>query len=196
MSRILVLGIGKIGIALLKDYARSDEVAEVIAGDVDAENLKRTVDRLGSEKIEPQRVDASDQETLVKLLKEDFDVVVSTLPAHLNIGVIKAAMEAGVDYTDVLSVPYHLHDSAKAAGVTIVPNIGLDPGIDRVLEGYGARKLDKVEKIHMYCGGIPQKDTTVHNNPIKYGITWNWPIAIDSYFGFSDLKGGIPGKTK
>lgn len=67
MSRILVLGIGNIGIALLKDYARSDEVAEVIAGDVDAENLKRTVDRLGSEKIKPQRVDASDQHACISM---------------------------------------------------------------------------------------------------------------------------------
>jgi len=133
MSRILVLGIGNIGTALLKDYVRCDDVTEVIAGDIDIERVKRTLDQLRSKKIKPERIDVRDHKELVKLMKEDFDVVVSTLPANLNIDVIKAAIEVGVNYVDVLSFPYNLHKSAKATGVTIIPNIGLDPGIDRVL---------------------------------------------------------------
>jgi lysine 6-dehydrogenase len=194
--KILVLGIGKIGTALLKDLSSCEEVSEVVAGDVDVKTVKRKLEGLKSAKMRPERVDVKDRKSLKKILAEDFDVVASSLPSALNYDVIKTTIEAGVNYTDVLSEPWDLHKLAENAGVTVLPSIGLDPGIDRVMEGTGAAKLDKVTEIHQYCGGFPQKNTPAYNNPIKYKVTWDWNLALDGYLGFPDLYGGKRGKTK
>jgi lysine 6-dehydrogenase len=194
--KILVLGIGKIGTVLLKDLANCDEVSEVVAADMDVGAVKRTLEYLKSPKIRAERVDVKDTANLKSKLSEGFDVVASTLPYLLNYDVIKTSIEAGVNYTDVNSAPWDLHKLAVDAGVTVLPCIGLDPGIDRVMEGAGVAQLDKVKKIHMYCGGFPQKGTAAYSNPIRYKISWDWNAAIDSYLGSPDLKGGKRGKTK
>ena len=65
--RILVIGIGKIGTALLKDLVRSDTVEEIVAADLNIKYLKRLAQDLGSEKVQTAQVDASDQEQLMDL---------------------------------------------------------------------------------------------------------------------------------
>jgi saccharopine dehydrogenase-like NADP-dependent oxidoreductase len=73
--------------------------------------------------------------------------------------------------------------AAKKAGVTVVPHIGLDVGTDRVLLGVGARKLDKVDKLYVACGGFPQKGTPGYYNAINYKISWSWLFAIYGSIG-------------
>jgi lysine 6-dehydrogenase len=184
--RILALGIGRIGHALLKDLIKSRDVSEVVAGDIDIQKLRRYANELGSDKVKVEHIDVTDHEKLVKLMKDGFDAVASTLIAEYNVGVAKAAIDAGVSMVDVGSTPPEVFDldrEAKDAGVTIIPSCGLDPGIDRVLKGYGARKLDRVEEIYMWCGGFPQKDTPGYNNPLRYKIAWYWRRVIQTYLG-------------
>jgi len=187
--KILVLGVGKQGSVLVRDLIESDEVSEVVVGDINIERLKLYVDRLASEKVRAEKIDVTDHAKLVKLMKKDFDIVANALLWTYNVEVAKVAIEVGVNYVDLGPSPgvFELDKAAKAAGVTIIPACGLDPGIDSVLEGYGARKLDKVEKIHMWCGGIPQKNTPAYNNPIRYKITWWWEGAISTYCGTAEI---------
>jgi lysine 6-dehydrogenase len=187
--RILVLGVGKQGSVLLRDLIESDEVSEIVAGDRDIGRLKHCVDKLESEKVRTEQIDVTDHAKLIKLMKRDFDVVVNALLWKYNVDVAKAAIEAGVNYVDLGPSPriFELDEAAKAAEVTVIPSCGLDPGIDSVLEGYGARKLDKVEKIYMWCGGIPQKNTPAYNNPLQYKISWWWEGAISTYCGTAKI---------
>jgi len=187
--RILVLGVGKQGSVLVRDLIESHEVSEVVAGDVDIEKLKQCVDRLVSEKVRAEQIDVTDHTKLVKLMKGGFDVVANALPWTYSVGVAKAAIEANINCVDLGPSPdvFQLDQDAKAADVTVIPSCGLDPGIDSVLEGYGAAKLDKVEKIHMWCGGIPQKNTPAYNNPLRYKITWWWEGAISTYLGTTKI---------
>lgn len=178
--RILVLGIGKQGSVLVKDLVKSDEVTEIVAGDADVKRLKQYVNELASEKVKARHVDVTDNVKLLKLMKTGFNVVASALPWKFNIDVAKAAIEAGIDYVDLGAYPniFKLNEAAKVAQVTAIPSCGLDPGIDSILEAYGANKLDKVEKIHMWCGGIPQKNTPAYSNPLRYKISWMWEGVI------------------
>jgi lysine 6-dehydrogenase len=100
--------------------------------------------------------------------------------------VAEAAIEAGVGVVDVGHIQpevFELDKKAMEAGVTIIPSCGLDPGIDRILEGYGARKLDVVEDMYLWCGGIPQKDTPGYGNPLRYKVSWYWRRALETYLG-------------
>jgi len=181
--RILVLGVGKQGSVLVGDLIKSGEVSEVVAADINIKGLKQHIDKLKSEKVRAEQIDVTDHAKLVKLMKQNFDVVANALLWKYNVNVAKAAIEVGVNYVDLGPSPevFQLDKAAKAAEVTLIPSCGLDPGIDSVLEGYGARKLDKVERIHMWSGGIPQKNTPAYNNPLRYKISWWWEGAISTY---------------
>ncbi len=187
--KILVLGLGKQGSVLVRDLIESRGVSEVIGGDVDIQKVKRFIDRVESEKVRGEKIDVTDHPKLVKVMKGGFDVVANALPWTYSLEAAKASIEAGVNYVDLGPSPkvFQLDEDAKAAGVTVIPACGLDPGIDSVLEGYGARKLDKVEKIHMWCGGIPQKNTPAYKNPFRYKISWWWRGVISTYLGTTKI---------
>jgi lysine 6-dehydrogenase len=188
--RILLLGLGKIGFAMLKDLVQSSEVSKVVAADLDIQKARRRVNELGSDKTTSERLDISDHERTVSLMKAGFDVVASALLAEHNVEAARSAVEAGVSMVDVGRTPADVFDldlEAQQRGVTILPSCGLDPGLDRILEGYAARKLNKVTEIHMFCGGFPQKNTAAYNNLLRYKVSWYWKRAIETSLGKASI---------
>lgn len=192
--RVLVLGVGKMGYGLLKDLDAQPQVSEIVAADINMEQAKGFAERVGGEKIELRRLDVADRSETVKLMREGFDVVASALPRPFCDAAAASAIEVGLGYADIAAsfrTIFDLDEAAREAGVTVVPHIGLDIGIDRVLCGVGARKLDKPERFHVWCGGFPQKGTPGYNNPIRYKISWYWPYAALGNVGVSRvLKDG------
>jgi lysine 6-dehydrogenase len=70
-----------------------------------------------------------------------------------------------------------LNEKAVEAGVTIIPDCGLAPGISNILVGHAAEKLDKVWTVHIIVGGLPEKPVP----PLGYIITWSPENLIDEY---------------
>lgn len=192
--KVLVLGIGKMGYGLLKDLAIQPRVQEIVAADVNLKRAKTVVNQVDSAKIMIRECDVTDRGRMVKLMREGFDVVASALPRPFCDAAAAAAIEAGIGYADVaasFATIFDFDEAAKRAGVTVVPHIGLDIGIDRVLCGVGARKLDKPEGFRVWCGGFPQRGTPGYNNPLRYKISWYWPYAALGNVGSSKvLKDG------
>jgi lysine 6-dehydrogenase len=125
-------------------------------------------------------MDLNDQEALVSLMNRGFDVVLDFLPPHFVRSVTAAAITAGVHLVNT-NYAYQIHslqDKAVDKGVVIMPECGLDPGIDLVLYGYGLRQFDEVHVLNSYCGGIPEK--TACTNPLNYKISWNWDAVLRS----------------
>ncbi|MFQ5821314.1 MAG: saccharopine dehydrogenase family protein [Candidatus Heimdallarchaeota archaeon] len=187
--KILVLGgAGKIGTAMLNDLVRSEGIEEIVAADLHIKQLERVVKKLGSEKVKAVQVNAADKAQMVELMQDDIDTVASAVLSAYQNTATHAAIEAGVHFCDV-GQPYavfDLNEAAKDAGVTIVPSCGLDPGIDRVTRGYAISRLDKVDGLYLWCGGIPppeQKD----DNPISYKISWSWFRAVSTYLGEAEI---------
>jgi lysine 6-dehydrogenase len=92
--------------------------------------------------------------------------------------VYEAAVEAGVGLvgTSYGHTIRHLHDRAVNAGVSLMPECGLDPGIDLVVCGHAVREFDEVHVLNSYCGGIPEKKAC--DNPLNYKISWNWDLVL------------------
>ena len=181
--KVLVLGVGKMGYGLLKDLDAQPHVDEIVAADMNTEQAKAYTKRVGGDKTTVVKLDATDKNETVKLMKQGFDVVASALPRPFCDAAVEAAIMAGVGYADVAAgfdTIFSLHEKAKKAGVTVVPHIGLDVGIDRVLCGVGARRLDHTDGLTVWCGGFPQRDTPGYRNPLRYKISWYWPYAVDS----------------
>ncbi|MFQ5821318.1 MAG: saccharopine dehydrogenase family protein [Candidatus Heimdallarchaeota archaeon] len=188
--RILLLGAaGKIGSALLKDLIRSVAVSEIIADDLNIKRLKRVVQDLESEKIQTTQMNVTDGKKLTELMQDGFDSITSAIPGEYQYTAISVAIEAGVSFVDVgVDSPevFYLNEAAKAADITVVPNLGLDPGIDRVCQSYAISQLDKVKALRLYCGGIPQRPQK-NDNPLGYKISWAWYHTIGTYLGKARL---------
>uniref|UniRef100_A0A1B6DNM3 Saccharopine dehydrogenase-like C-terminal domain-containing protein n=2 Tax=Clastoptera arizonana TaxID=38151 RepID=A0A1B6DNM3_9HEMI len=68
-----------------------------------------------------------------------------------------------------------LHKKAVQAGVTIVNEVGLDPGIDHLLAMELIDEIHqvggKIESYISYCGGLPAPECS--DNPLRYKFSWS-----------------------
>lgn len=179
--KIAVLGgLGIQGNAAIVDLARSERVEEVICADVDPNALERITNFPNVEKIKTVKIDASSKRAMVSLLKQGVDVAIDLLPLPLMPNVFEAALEAGVSLvsTNYAGPIRHLHERALEAGISLMPECGLDPGIDLVICGHAVKQFDRIYTLNSYCGGFPEKKAC--DNPLNYKISWNWRMVLNA----------------
>src|SRR5574341_189438 len=177
--KVLVLGgLGLQGKAAVLDLARSEGVTEGLCADLDTTGLEKLARIADLRRVRTLRLDASSKAGLVSLLRQGVDAAIDLLPLPLMRTAFEAAMEAGVPLvsTNYAKTVRDLDARAVAAGVSLMPECGLDPGIDLVLLGHAVKEFDQVHRIDSYCGGIPEKRAC--DNPISYKISWNWDMVL------------------
>jgi len=177
--RIAVLGgLGLQGRAALVALSRRSSVDEIICADLGTEIPEKVRSMVDLKKTRFEKTDASSKDDLVALLKEDVDVALEFLPVPLMPKAYEAAIEAGVGLvgTSYGQTIRHLHDRALDARVSLMPECGLDPGIDLVVCGHAVKEFDELHVLNSYCGGIPEKKAC--DNPLKYKISWNWDLVL------------------
>ncbi len=177
MKQILVIGAGRSSSSMIK-YFLDNAVQEnwfVRVGDMD---LKLAQEKVGnSSHGEAFAFNALNPEERWKEL-QNKNLVVSMLPAHLHIEVVKDCIKLGID---IITPSYisnemkELHQAAEEANVLVMNEIGVDPGMDHM----SAKKiLDDIEQMggemdsfESFTGGLiaPESD----NNPWNYKFTWN-----------------------
>ncbi len=183
MMKILLLGAGMQGKAALTDLVRSAGVSEVVVADREIEALRAHLsDRGYGSEVRPEMVDAADPGNLDRLLAQGPDVVIDLLPVPFSDAVAKAAVAHGVHLVNTIytsPVMRGLAAEAQAKGITLLPEFGLDPGIDLVMLGQAARELDQIDGVLSYGSGIPEMEAA--GNPLKYKITWTFEGVLESY---------------
>ncbi len=180
-NQVVLLGLGMQGKAALHDLVAAPEVTHVWVADGDAKALHAHLATLGSSKVQAVVLDGSDFPALVALL-ERAQVAVELLPAHLHERVARAAIAAGthlVNASHASSALRSLDPEAQAADVAILPESGLDPGIDLVLARLAVQELDTVEAFSSYGAGIPEPQAA--DNPLKYKISWTFRGVLSAY---------------
>jgi lysine 6-dehydrogenase len=70
-----------------------------------------------------------------------------------------------------------LHDRALAAGVSVIPDCGLAPGMVNILAEHGINQLDTVRAVRIYVGGLPQNPEP----PLNYQIVYSLEGVLDYY---------------
>src|SRR5699024_3692441 len=181
--KIGVLGSGLMGKEAARDLVISEGVSEVGLADLHVDVAQKVCDQLNSPKLTAYEVNASDKEELAAFMKK-FDVIINALFYSLNEIVAETAIEVGVNSIDlgghignVTDKVLELNDKAEAAGVTIIPDLGVAPGMINILSGYGASKLDHTDSIKLYVGGIPVKPEA----PIEYNHVFSMEGLFDHY---------------
>jgi lysine 6-dehydrogenase len=154
----LVLGSGIVGTAAAWDLVRRGHDVVVADGDID---IARSAAALSG--ADPQHIDATDTTTLHSAL-ERFGIVVSAVPYRFGLSVATTAIATDTHYLDfggnptVVGSQKHLHDQAAGAGVMVVPDCGLAPGLANVLaEDLIATSSDgAIDSIQIRVGALPR----------------------------------------
>jgi len=120
---------------------------------------------------------SDDVETLEKLVNE-HNIAVSFLPYRYHAGVARTCIKCRkplVTTSYVQPEMQALDKAASDAGVLMLNEIGLDPGIDhmtamKIIDHIHGRN-GKVEEFYSLCGALPVPETA--DNPLKYKFSWS-----------------------
>ncbi|MBW2655498.1 MAG: saccharopine dehydrogenase NADP-binding domain-containing protein [Deltaproteobacteria bacterium] len=178
--KILVLGgCGIQGRTALYDLASDAEISEIICADIQFDELSKIETFTDMGKITTAKIDAQNKSDLLNLYKK-VDVVIDLLPKDFKTHVNEAALEAKVPVvnTNYMYDIKTLDKKAKEAGITIMPECGLDPGIDLVICGDAQTRFDSLSMIKSYCGGFTEKKACT--NPMNYKLSWIWRGVLSS----------------
>lgn len=181
--KIGVLGSGLMGKEAARDLVTSEGVTAVGLADIDLARAQDICEQLQSSKLTAYQVNAADKQELANYMRR-FDVIINALFYSFNEVVAQTAIEVGVNAVDLGGHIGHMTDKvlalkeeAKAAGVTLIPDLGVAPGMINILSGYGNSKLDKLESIKLYVGGIPVRPEA----PLEYNHVFSMEGVFDHY---------------
>ncbi|KAJ3530605.1 hypothetical protein NM208_g9252 [Fusarium decemcellulare] len=117
----------------------------------------------------------------------DNDVVISLVPFIYHADVIRSAIKGN---TNVVTTSYvspairELDGPAKEAGITVLNEVGVDPGVDHL---YAIKVIDevhekggKVKEFYSFCGGLVAPEAV--DNPLKFKFSWSPRGALLSQF--------------
>ncbi len=159
--RVVVLGgAGDMGSEAVRDLVKFTDVEKITIADLNIEAADKLAAETGDERVSVQKVDATSQEDLVKVIK-GHDVAAGALGPFYRFErpIVEAAIVAGVDYVSICDD----HDAAEAAleldqtaaekGLRILTGLGWTPGITNIFARKGYDELDDVEAINVYWAG-------------------------------------------
>ena len=179
--RYLVLGAGQQGRAIAFDLLR-DPDTEVILADRDAELLEEVYSWLDDARVDLEPLDAGNSEELEAVM-EDADVTISALPYRFNVGVTESAIAAGTHLidlggnNDVVAAQLELDAAAKEAGIVVIPDCGLAPGLSAILAADVANRFSRISDLKIRVGGLPQRP----QGELDYMLTFNVEGLLNEY---------------
>lgn len=186
--RYVVLGAGIQGSAIAYDMAKFGEAEQVLLLDVNADQAAKAArhinDLLGYNRVQAGSVDVRDREQVLKLLHGAHSCH-SAVPYFFNYHLAELAVEAGVNFNDlggntgVVFQELGLHEKALAAGVSVIPDCGLAPGLGNTLAAHGIAQLDSCDEVQVRCGGLPQNPQP----PLDYMLVFSIGGLTNEYFG-------------
>ena len=121
--------------------------------------------------------------TIIAAALQPGDVIVSMLPGDWHVPMAEMALAHGAHFVSSSYISPEmraLDGQAKSAGLALVNEVGLDPGIDHLMahhlveqyRGCDACDLANDLSFISYCGGIPKIP-----NPFRYKFSWS-PFGV------------------
>jgi saccharopine dehydrogenase-like NADP-dependent oxidoreductase len=173
MKKILILGSGLVAKPIIQYLLSRGHHVTVASNTPDRSDLMIAGNTQGVSLF----WDAGDEETLSRMIA-DHDIVVSLLPYlfHVMVATHCVAHKKNMVTTSYVKPEMRALDSAaKEAGIILLNEMGLDPGIDHMS---AMRIIDQVHnregailEFYSICGAIPAPEAA--DNPFKYKFSWS-----------------------
>jgi len=184
----VVLGAGRQGIAAAYDLARFGDASRIMLADAELERAQAGADRVnslvGRMLAEAIALDVRDESAAGRALKGN-DVALSAVPYFYNLRLTQVAIANRVSFcdlgghTETVRQQHALDREAKQAGVRVVPDCGMGPGMGNTLAVHAMNLVGEAEHVYMYDGGLPQHPQP----PWNYAMTFNIEGLTNEYFG-------------
>jgi len=174
MKKVLVLGAGLVAKPLVQYLLDQPDFHVKVASRTVSKAKKLVGDH---PKGVAQPLNVNDTATLRNLIS-DADLTISMVPYAHHVTVAGLCIELKkhmVTTSYVSEAMKKLNQKAKGAGVLILNEMGLDPGIDHMsamkiihqVQGKGGR----ISSFYSYCGGLPAPEA--NTNPWGYKFSWS-----------------------
>lgn len=160
----------------------SPDVESVTVADFEPGKAEQVAASVGTERINARQIDTAIYADNVELMR-GHDSVISCVNYWYNESLSKAAIETRANFCDlggnnyVVDAQLALDVEAKAAGINIIPDCGLAPGMVSILAMHGVNRFDSVDEIHIRVGGLPQNPKP----PLDYQLVFSVEGLINEY---------------
>lgn len=175
VKKVLILGAGYVSAPVVDYLTRDTRISVTVAA-----QIKEEIDKLAQNypNTEPVLLELHRSQQEVEDLIKEHDLVISLLPYALHPQIAKLCIKYR---TNMVTASYcspamqELHADARDAGITVMNEVGVDPGIDHMLamECFDEVKLHggKINSFISYCGGLPAPENS--ENPLRYKFSWS-----------------------
>jgi lysine 6-dehydrogenase len=184
----IVLGAGRQGIAAAYDLARFGDARRIVLADAEFDRASAAAERVnhlaGHAAAEAMALDVRDGGAVAGALT-GHDVALSAVPYFYNLALTQTAIARGVSFcdlgghTETVRLQHALDREAKRAGVRVVPDCGMGPGMGNTLAIHAMGLVGEAEHIFMFDGGLPQNPQP----PWNYAATFSIEGLTNEYFG-------------
>lgn len=172
VQKVLLLGSGFVAKPTVDILAADPNIEVTVA----CRTLSKAKE-LAGDKAQAISLDVTNSEALDSELAK-FDLVISLIPYTYHVNVVKSAIK---NKKHVVTTSYinpqlkALEKEIEDAGITVMNEIGLDPGIDHL---YAVKTIEevhrdggKIKSFLSYCGGLPAPENS--DNPLGYKFSWS-----------------------
>lgn len=172
VKNVLLLGSGFVAKPTVDILAKTPDVKVTVAC--------RTLEKakaLAGNVADAISLDVSDEAALDAAVAK-ADVVISLIPYTYHATVVKSAIKNKVNVVTTSYINPQLRELEQQiidAGIIVMNEIGLDPGIDHL---YAVKTFEevhakggKIKSFLSYCGGLPAPEAS--NNPLGYKFSWS-----------------------
>ena len=180
--KLIVLGAGQMGTAAAYDLLRQEDVTALVLADGDPASLQSAGDTLQDARLQTIHLDVTDRPAVEQVMA-GAAAVLSAVPYRFNFSLAQAACAAKANFCDlggnntIVRQELGLHEPATAAGITIIPDCGLTPGLGGLLLARGIRRFQTVDQATLYVGGLPQQPVP----PFNYQLVFSVEGLINEY---------------
>ncbi len=187
-----VIGAGRQGTSAAYDLAKNGEAKVVTLADFDGRIAQESANRvnhlLGIDLVRAAALDVRNSIAVTHFLR-GVDAFVSAVPYYLNLGLALSAVNAGASMCDlggntrIVFQQLELDRAAKSAGITLVPDCGMVPGLGTSVCVYAMGLLDQPEEVYLWDGGLPQQP----QEPWNYILTFHFEGLVNEYYGSTEF---------
>ena len=168
------------GLGAVHDLVSQPDLDGVTIADYDLAKAEAIAARYP--KAKAARIDCNDQPAVVELMRGHASAI-SAVNYWLNERLARAAIVAGTHFcdlggnNDVVDAELSLDAEAREAGINIIPDCGLAPGMVAVLVAHAVQQFETLDEIHIRVGGLPQTPKP----PLDYQLVFSVEGLINEY---------------
>jgi lysine 6-dehydrogenase len=179
---VVVIGSGMMGRAIAYDLHAQCNFKEITIVDKDKNSIQSAKEFLKKMNIKFLHADVEKTDEMRKILKK-HDIAISAIPYIYNYNLAKLSIEESTNFLDlggnneIVTKERDLFHEAKNAGVTIIPDCGLAPGLVSIITKDIVDHYSDIEFVKIRVGGLPVNPKP----PLNYQIVFSPNGLINEY---------------